>query len=165
MEAGLAMRVERQVDGTASTLFAGAVGYAAYVCLAPRLASPVLVAECGAAAALALLLSYRTLSAVQPRVRRSAVSIFDVREIGAVPSGPAAGEPAAEEPLLLDDILAELAPDSRVVRLFDPASMPSPGELRQRIDERLDWQPSPGASADAAQALHDALADLRRSLR
>jgi hypothetical protein len=67
-----------------------------------------------------------------------------------------------EEPLLLDDILAELGPDSRVVRLFDPEAMPTPGELQSRIDRHLE----PGdETPDAGQALHDALADLRRSIR
>jgi hypothetical protein len=77
----------------------------------------------------------------------------------------AAEEPApeaGEEPLLLDDILAELGPDSRVVRLFDPEAMPTPGQLKSRIDSHLE----PGQeSPDAGQALHDALADLRRSIR
>jgi len=71
-------------------------------------------------------------------------------------------EPGAGEPLLLDDILAELGPDSRVVRLFDPEAMPTPGQLKSRIDSHLE----PGQEyPDAGQALHDALADLRRSIR
>jgi hypothetical protein len=77
----------------------------------------------------------------------------------------AAEEPApeaGEEPLLLDDILAELGPDSRVVRLFDREAMPTPGQLKSRIDRHLE----PGEEApDAGQALHAALADLRRSIR
>ena len=77
----------------------------------------------------------------------------------------AAEEPASdagEEPLLLDDILAELGPDSRVVRLFDREAMPTPGQLKSRIDRHLE----PGEEApDAGQALHAALADLRRSIR
>ena len=77
----------------------------------------------------------------------------------------AAEEPepeAGEEPLLLDDILAELGPDSRVVRLFDPEAMPTPGQLKSKIDRHLE----PGEdAADAGQALHHALADLRRSIR
>jgi hypothetical protein len=49
--------------------------------------------------------------------------------------------------LLLDDALADAGPDSRVVRLFDRTAMPA----------------SP--DGDASQALYDALAKLRRSLR
>jgi hypothetical protein len=72
-------------------------------------------------------------------------------------------EPSSDE-LLLDDVLAELGPDSRVVRLFDPASMPTPGELRARIDRHLTAGGGAAAPADASQALHDALAELRRAL-
>jgi hypothetical protein len=70
-----------------------------------------------------------------------------------------------EEPLDLDDILVELGSDARVVRLFDPAAMPTAGELKDRIDDHLGEMPDPARSADAAQALHEALAELRRSLR
>ncbi|MEO5774095.1 MAG: hypothetical protein ABIQ32_08265 [Sphingomicrobium sp.] len=70
----------------------------------------------------------------------------------------------ATEELLLNDILGEIAPDSRVIRLFDPAAMPTAGELQSRIDRHLQNREAP-AYPDAAQALHDALADLRRSLR
>jgi hypothetical protein len=67
--------------------------------------------------------------------------------------------------LVLDDILAELGPDSRVVRLFDPAAMPTPGQLNARIERHL-GEPEPAAAAsDASQALYDALTELRRSLR
>jgi hypothetical protein len=70
-------------------------------------------------------------------------------------------DPADE--LLLDDALPEAAPDSRVVRLFDPAAMPTPGELQARIDSHLDDRAA--ADPEAAQSLNDALASLRRSLR
>jgi hypothetical protein len=69
------------------------------------------------------------------------------------------------DPLVLDDILAELGPDARVVRLFDRKAMPTPGQLKSQIDTHLSQaSPSAGAS-DASQALSDALAELRRSLR
>jgi hypothetical protein len=55
--------------------------------------------------------------------------------------------------------------ESRVVHLFDPASMPSAEEMMARIDRHLDGQTSAAQSADAAQALHEALAELRRSIR
>jgi heme exporter protein D len=72
---------------------------------------------------------------------------------------------AEEEPLLLDDILAELGPDSRVVRLFDPEAMPTPGQLKSRIDRHLEPGAAPADIPDAGQALHDALDELRRSIR
>jgi len=67
--------------------------------------------------------------------------------------------------LVLDDVLAKLEDLSRVVRLFDASAMPSPGELKHRIDRHLDG-PSPSSPPpDASQALHDALSELRRTLR
>ena len=69
----------------------------------------------------------------------------------------------APDELLLDDVLLEAAPDSRVVRLFDPAAMPTPGELQSRIDRHLEDREQ--TDPDAAQSLTDALASLRRSLR
>ena len=67
--------------------------------------------------------------------------------------------------LELDDILAELGPDSRVVRLFDRKAMPTPGQLQTRIDDHLHRATPAPVHSDAAQALSDALAELRRSLR
>lgn len=62
--------------------------------------------------------------------------------------------------LLLDDALGAPDPDSRVVQLF------APGQLRERIDRHLanarDQQYL--APAEAADALTEALAELRRSL-
>ncbi|HET7576060.1 MAG TPA: hypothetical protein VFK19_05770 [Sphingomicrobium sp.] len=148
-------RVEKTIDGAASALLAGAAGYAVYIYLAMRGGETAIALKSVAASALALVVSYRALGAVRPRRRVLPVPIFDVREIDSIHDAP-----PADEPLSLDDILAELGPDSRVVRLFDPATMPSPTELGARIDRHLD--PAP---VDASEALHEALAELRRSLR
>ena len=77
-------------------------------------------------------------------------------------------EPGAQVPdemLVLDDILAEIGPDARVVRLFDRKAMPTPGQLKSRIDNHLEQDHVAARSPDASQALSDALAELRRSLR
>ena len=71
----------------------------------------------------------------------------------------------SKEPLVLDDILTELGPDARVVRLFDRKAMPTPGQLKSRIDTHLEQGSSTPAQSDASQALSQALAELRRSLR
>ena len=71
----------------------------------------------------------------------------------------------ARGPFDLDDILAEMGPDSRVVRLFDPKAMPTPGQLHARIDDHLEDGTAQSAPSDASQALSAALAELRRSLR
>ena len=76
-----------------------------------------------------------------------------------------ASEDESDGELLLGDVLAELRPSARVIQLFDPASMPTPGELQARIDRHLHSSDSRPAPPDASEALHQALADLRRSLR
>jgi hypothetical protein len=77
-------------------------------------------------------------------------------------------EPAAAvtaEPLVLEDVLHAIETDSRVVRMFDRKAMPTPGQLRSQIDDHLGQVPPSSVQADAAKALSDALAELRRSLR
>jgi hypothetical protein len=161
------IRVEKSVDLLASALFAAACAFAAYSWF-DAAAGPVALAETIAAGLLACFLAMRILGAVQPRAPRLPVPIFDVREVEPYQHVEQAAaetiEPcaAAEDALLLDDILAELGPDSRVVRLFDPSAMPTAGELQSRIDRHLEG--SAGRTADAAQALHDALTELRRSI-
>lgn len=73
-------------------------------------------------------------------------------------------ENAEADELVLEDILAELGPESRVVRLFDPSAMSTPGQLNARIERHRGEKGAPGAPPDASQALYDALAELRRSL-
>jgi hypothetical protein len=53
---------------------------------------------------------------------------------------------------------------SRVVSLFDAAAMPTPGQLGSRIDRHLQRETAVVQSAEAAQALQDALAELRRAI-
>lgn len=180
------IRIEKNVDRAASALFGLACGYATNLWFAGELSKPVLGAATVAAAALAYLSSARALGAVHPQLPRLKVPIFDVREVEPmdpvelVPANESEEtdpgellltdrfEPAqtmGEEPLLLDDILAEPLSNSRVVRLFDPSAMPGAGELKSRIEDRLEGEISAAQSHDAAQALHDALAELRRSLR
>jgi hypothetical protein len=55
--------------------------------------------------------------------------------------------------LVLDDVLESAGPDARVIRLFDPG-LESERALRPNSQQ-----------ADASQALTEALAELRRSLR
>lgn len=92
--------------------------------------------------------------------RRLALPQFDCAEPEWIETEPCDGS-APEDELLLDDILAEVGPQSRVVRLFDPAAMPTAGELHARIDRHLGGLPP----ADATGDLNAALAALRQSLR
>jgi hypothetical protein len=170
MQARLVTKIERNVDRAASALFAGAIGYAAYRWFAGSVAQPVLGAETGGIAAFAYLLAVRTLKSVRPQPRKLPVPIFDVRQVDGFDQSELLlteryEAPAAADPLVLDDILAQLGPDSRVVRLFDPAAMPTPGQLNSRIEQHFERDAPAVAPQDASQALHDALAELRRSIR
>ncbi|WP_310468030.1 hypothetical protein [Sphingomonas sp.] len=77
---------------------------------------------------------------------------------------PAPAPLPADDALVLDDILTELAPESRVVQLFEPAAMPTAGELQAHIERHLHNGP-PHSPPDASADLHAALEVLRRSLR
>lgn len=178
------VRIEKAVDRAAAAVFALACGYAAYAWFA-AVAGPFLLAKTAAAGVFAYLLCLRALTSVQPLSPRLAVPPFEVGDIEMdelllteryepdellLTERYEADElllteryESAEEPLVLDDILDQLSPDSRVVRLFDPAAMPTPAQLKSRIDRHLDGA-APEAP-DASQALHDALAELRRSIR
>lgn len=182
MQAGSVTAIEKNVDRAASALFAMAAGFAGHAWFVLYSTHPVQWAETAALAALAYLLCVRALGLVQTEPRRLPVPVFDVRQIDApepeellltetlepaelLLTDPVEKGAIADEPLVLDDILAELEPDSRVVRLFDPAAMPTPGQLNDRIERHLVRDAPPGSFPDASQALHDALAELRRSLR
>jgi len=75
-----------------------------------------------------------------------------------------AGAVAVAE-LLLDDPLSVPAADSRVVQLFADGRMPTAGQLKSRIDRHLAEGGQRTPTSDASDALSEALAELRRSLR
>jgi hypothetical protein len=194
MDARLIERIETTVDRAASALLAAAVGYAIYVSLGSAFSQVQRTACAAIAATFACLLCHRALRFVATHRARRPVVVFDVRKIESeieelllthrvAPDELLLTDAVSEElvltdadrletprqplvePLVLDDILAEMGPDARVVRLFDPKAMPSPGQLRSRIDNHLEKTPPTAGASDASQALADALAELRRSLR
>lgn len=79
-------------------------------------------------------------------------------------------EPTEQDVLMIEDALTQPHPASRVVQLFASQPMPTPGQLKERIDRHragesprlADGRPSP---PDASEALYAALDELRRSLR
>jgi hypothetical protein len=172
MNAAPVNRIENKVEWAASLSLAGAVAFAVFSVAAPVLGTPGAVASAAVVGALACLLSVGALRSLAPRPRYP-VPVFDLRKIDPAPMDEllltddqrVKDEPPGGDALLLDDILAELGPDSRVVRLFDPSAMPTPGQLKARIDRHLDDNAPPTASPDASQALLDALSELRSSLR
>jgi len=184
-------RVVGRLDGAVSALFGGAVGYSAYLVL-KGVFEPALAYGCSAGA-IGAWISWRTLAKASAGERDVLLPPFELRAVEfdepeelllndlaetgelLLTERVEAGElllsdadrltPTASEPLVLDDILAEIGPDSRVVRLFDRRSMPTPGQLQSRIDGHLRRTPDPPAVPDASEALSNALAELRRSLR
>jgi len=198
MDARLIERIETDTTRGAAALFAGAVGYAAYgLSSAAGLGAQLAIGAAGAGA-LAFVPCSRLLGTKGDT--GFALPEFEPCEFGFVEApeellltervAPAdellLTEPLdpnelvltdadrAGVPLVLDDILAELGPDSRVVRLFDRKAMgasPTPGQLQSRISDHLRdgappfAPPNAATPSDASQALSAALAELRRSLR
>ena len=192
MNAGTINRIETTVERGSATLFGASVGYAAFVGLGGIVSPPELVVCAMAPAIVAHLLCSRALQAVARRGQEFSVRVFDVADIETIDDELLLTDADrvpdelvltdadrvsdeliltdgdrlhAGETLVLDDILAQLGPDSRVVRLFDRSAMPTPGQLRSRIDRHRGQAAARPVAPDASQALSDALAELRRSLR
>jgi hypothetical protein len=201
MDARLIERIETGAGRGASALFAAAVGYAGYGLLTTAgVETPIGLCAAGAGA-----LAYLPCSRLLGSGRRSAAFALPDFALHDFEFSEAADEllltdrvaPADEllltdrlnsteelvltdadrldTPLMLDDILAEIGPEARVVRLFDRRAMPvpgpTPGQLQLRIADHFgdgapQFAPSnTPAPSDASQALSAALAELRRSLR
>lgn len=182
-----AERIEAAVDRIAATLLAAATAYAFFRLITGVYPEPQLEAFTATAAVIAYLVCARALGKVKPEPRRFDLPAFELPpiqhsefdELLLTEAGefhddelvltdadrfvPPEFEGAGE--LVLQDILVELGPNSRVVRLFDPAAMPTPGQLNTRIERHLGEGSSTATAPDASQALYDALTELRRSLR
>lgn len=171
--------VKARFDWLAELGGASALGLAGgYAALAgsPSLGLPAAVAMVSTAAG-GFVLGLAVMRAVRPEPRSHALPAFALPPID---DEELLLEDVIEEPLLLDrlvedcallleDRLAQPEPDSRVVQLFATSPMPTPAQLKHRIDRHL--ADSEGVSPiglpppDAAQALFAALDDLKRSLR
>jgi len=161
--AGHSSGMDRVVDIGSASLFAGAAGYSALL-----LASP---AAGAAAAAIAFAGAHRMLGRID-RQPRFALPEFAVTGVEAEEDELLLTELTelmlvetvqTHEELLLDDRLTEPEPDSRVIRLFDPRTLPTAGELHNRVERHLDK--GSAAYPDATSELHEALAALKNSLR
>jgi hypothetical protein len=180
MDARLIDRVETGIEIAAAAIFGGAVAYAALNWLASPW--PERWAYSAGAGMLAFLLCLGGMRMVAPRKPRLAVPVFNVRDIepefdelllthsdrvgGAelVLTDADRLESPPAEPLVLDDVLTDIGPGARVIRLFDPKSMPTVAQARIASRPPEGTMSSAGPS-DASQALSEALAQLRRSLR
>ncbi len=168
-----------ELAGAAAIAVAG--GYAA-LRIAPSFAwsAPGAMTGTGFAGFAAGLLAMKL---VRPAPRQMPIGAFALTDADAALSlEPLLLDTIYEEPLLLDDVAEDDAalllvdalrvaePGSRVVQLFSHQPMPTPGQLKDRIDRHLAGaprHPSPPmpVPADASQALYAALNELKRSLR
>jgi len=163
-------------DVTPAAIFGGSVGFA----VATYLGQPLLGLTPGATAAAAFGVAWLGLSKFASPSKQFPFADFEQAEIeyeqpsalselleqadvaGIVEQLGTSFEKSPPEELILDDVLAALESDSRVVRLFEPND--TAGEMRSRIEGHL-RSSSQQTPPDATQELHDALAALRRSLR
>ena len=169
MDARQVRRIEIGVETSASALLAAAVGFAVYRYLEPDMFQPALGTLGTLAAAAVFGSGCHLLALVDRRPPEFTFATFDPGAV--VPSCPRElvltdadrlhPSQAADDTLVLEDVLAEPGPDSRVAQLFDSNAMPTAGELKARIDRHLGGGTSHAPSPDASQALYDALAELR----
>ena len=172
-------RMESLAERGASIVLGGAVAYAALRWLAATIVEPQLALFAAVAGVISCFICLRALKVLAERGPQFAVPIFNVNELDGFEMDELllterlpdellltdADRLDSAVPLELDDILARIGPDSRVVRLFDRKAMPTPRQLKTRIDSHLEQAAPSHAQPDASQALSDALAELRRSLR
>ena len=162
MEERLAQRIEGIVIGGSAAILAVAAAFAA-----AQLSATMLTVGAVAVSVLsAALLGLRSIGSGQrefslARFNAAELAFDDLDELLLTDSHRF--DPASDE-LVLEDVLVALEQDSRVVRLFDASAMPTPAELRTRIDRHLGQKPGTELP-DASAALHEALTELRQSLR
>jgi len=168
MKAGMNIRHVDRIEGITS--LAAAVILAAAVGFAVSRLTPSIVAAGGAAAS-ALFIALLALRSIAPGDEAFPLAPFALAELEfeefdelLLTEADRVHASTDDDELVLDDILANLGEDSRVVRLFDASAMPTPAQLRAQIDQHLTRQASREAP-DASAALHEALAELRSSLR
>jgi hypothetical protein len=163
MGAGCAKEIEAIADCGAAVLLGAAASYAS----ARAGAGPAIAA---AAAGASMIGAYLVLRSIMVRPPAFALASFapvdaDFEECDELLLTDADRVETRGEELVLDDILAKLREGSRVVRLFDPAAMPSPGESTDQIGRHANGHRSYSEPPDASEALHAALSELRRSLQ
>jgi hypothetical protein len=181
MQDGKPERLERGMDLGAAAVLAAAVGFSAFAALRDSVAQPYLAVVVVWLAAGAFLLTFGLLRGVGADAPDFQIRTFELPglsfdgldellltdqvELLLTDADRLRPRRSREEELVLNDILAKLGPDSRVVRLFDPAAMPTPAQLNDRIERHLRASMPQAGSHDASEALYQALSDLRRSLR
>jgi len=180
MRGGRATKVEKAVERTAATIFAAAIGCSTLAFLASDLDRLRLAIVWLGASVVGYALAATVLRMLGRDAAQFALPSFELLPLDLDPwdelllteqtelvltEADQLPEKSAENELILDDILAKLGSDSRVVRLFEPSAMPTPGQLNAQIESHLRQASTPAAPVDASEALFEALTQLRRSLR
>ena len=155
--------IERIVDAGAASALACAVGFSGYA-LAANAAVALATSTAAGFTAWLVLRRIKIGNDIMtlPEFSSAPLELSDTPEELLLTADQVVA-PADE--LLLDDILEELGPDARVVRLFARPAVPTAGELSATIDRHLQAGSDRFQGPDASDALMNALADLRRSLR
>lgn len=166
--------IEGATTTVAAASLAGALGYAVTVLISGFYDLPIVPGL--AAAAIAFTGTRAALKRIDPRfgatnggsLKAAAypqLALSDFLVVGA-PVRPmvSAEDQSMDEPLLLDDVLTQVGPGSRVTQLFGQRGQPSAGELTMRIDRHLKARPHE-EGPDESAAMFDALNRLRGSLR
>ena len=156
-------KIEAAAAALAAISLGGAVAFAAFTLLGPAML-PLRSGLAICAGIAAGLVGKAALDRADVSASTYSVATFKPRAIEAAEESVERTD-VEETPLVLDDVLHAVGPDARVVRLFDASKMPSPAELKARVDRYLGQGASWAKSPDASQALVEALTELRRSLR
>lgn len=165
-----ARQIERLAEGGASACLGGAVAFALFAGITPVVAQSVAAAPAAVAAILAYWLSRRLLAGITPPAGKVAdaaplaeLLLEDV--VACAPDVPMPNVPVPDAPVPDAPVPDTPVPDTPVVvRLFDPATMPTsrqPLASGGRLADKL----SSAAPPDASQELRAALDQLRRSIR
>jgi hypothetical protein len=181
MRGGKRERIEKAVDIGAATALAAAVAFSLYKLLPGTVGRPYFNLVDACLGVVAFLLSFRFLRGLGSKAPDFELRLFELPQLSfdepdellltqqvelLLTDADRVKPPrSTEEELVLNDILAKLGPQSRVVRLFDPAAMPTPAQLNDRIERHLRGSTRQSSPADASEALYQALNELRRSLR
>lgn len=166
--------IEGATTTVAAASLAGALGYAVTALIAGFYDLPIVPGL--AAAAIAFTGTRAALKRIDPRfgainggslksAAYSELDLSDFLDVGALvtPMVSAEDQPM-DELLLLDDVLVQVGPGSRVTQLFGQGEQPSAGELAMQIDRHLKAR-SHEEGPDESAAMFEALGKLRGSLR
>jgi hypothetical protein len=176
-------RFDWLVEAGGASAFALAAGFSAFKAGPSFGMAPAGAMLGGGFGSLALALIAMRSTGPDPRVHRlpeftvDPIEGEDVLELTQVVAEPLLldtvyeGAPVEDLALMLEDALPEADPASRVIQLFAAQPMPTPGQLKERIDRHLAVgsmhvvREFEGPAPDASDALFAALNELKRSLR